>query len=86
MREITAVELRQSVKRVAARLEKDGEPVLLKVGRRPVGVIVSLRDFRERFALKAAKEERRRLIEEIRGHRIRSDVAVQRALDDLRGR
>jgi hypothetical protein len=53
--------LYQSLGRVARSLERTGEPILLKLRSRPVGVIVSLRDFRERFARKAAAEERRRM-------------------------
>jgi PHD/YefM family antitoxin component YafN of YafNO toxin-antitoxin module len=86
MKELRAVELRQSLRRLAKTLERDGEPILLKVGRRPVGVIVSLRDFRERFALKAAEEERRRLIEEILADRREGRVPVRKVLDELRGR
>jgi hypothetical protein len=37
--------------RLARALERDGQPVQLKVGRRPVGVTISLRECRERFAL-----------------------------------
>jgi PHD/YefM family antitoxin component YafN of YafNO toxin-antitoxin module len=86
MKQITAVELRQSLGRLARQIEEDGEPVLLKLGRRPIGVIVSMKDFRERFALKAAEEERRRVMDEILGDRIEGAVSVQRAIDELRGR
>ena len=84
MYEINAVELRQSLSKLARRLEKDGEPVLLKLGRKPVGVIVSLRDFRERFALKVAEEERRRLVEDILADRTRTTGPVDAALAELR--
>lgn len=86
MKELTAVELRQSLSRVARSLEADGEPILLKIGRRPVGVIVSLRDFRERFALEAARDERRKLVEEILGDRVEGAMTVDAALSGLRGR
>lgn len=86
MKELTAVELRQSLGRVARSLEKDGEPILLKIGRRPVGVIVSLRDFRERFALEAAKAERRKLVGEILEDRVDGAVTVDEALSGLRRR
>ena len=86
MKEIGAAELRQSLGRLAKRLERDGEPVLLKVGSRPVGVIVSVKDFNERFALQKASEERARLIEEITRERKRGAVPVDEVLDELRGR
>jgi PHD/YefM family antitoxin component YafN of YafNO toxin-antitoxin module len=65
MKEIGAAELRQSLGRLARRLERDGEPVLLKLGRRPVGVIVSVQDFNERFSLQKAAAERAALVEQI---------------------
>ncbi|HEY3233916.1 MAG TPA: hypothetical protein VGJ84_04335 [Polyangiaceae bacterium] len=86
MKELTAVELRQSLGKVARSLERDGQPILLKVGRRPVGVIVSMRDFRERFALKMAEEERRKLVEEILSDQQSGAVMVGQALDELRHR
>jgi PHD/YefM family antitoxin component YafN of YafNO toxin-antitoxin module len=86
MKELTAVELRQSLGKVARSLEKDGEPILLKVGRRPVGVIVSLRDFRERFALRAAEEERKKLVEEILADRRAGARSVDDTIDELRRR
>jgi hypothetical protein len=86
MREITAVELRQGLGKVARRLEREGEPVLLKLGRRPVGVIVSIKDFNERFALQAATEKRKELVEEILAHRRKPWLSVERALDEVRRR
>ena len=84
MKEVTAVELRQSLGKIARRLERDGEPILLKLGRRPVGVIVSLRDYRERFALQEAAAERQRLVDEILGDRRSGRVDVATALRELR--
>lgn len=86
MREVTAVQLRQSVRRVAVQLERDGEPVLLRLGQRPVGVIVSMRDFRERFALQVAAEERRRLVQELLARRLKNAPPASLVLDRLRGR
>lgn len=86
MREVNVVQLRQSVARLARQLEEDGEPVLLKVGNTPVGVIVSLKDFRERFALEDAKETRRRLVDEIRAERRAGGASIERVLDDVRRR
>lgn len=65
MKRVNALQLRQSLGKVIAALEKTGEPILLEKGRRPVGVIVSLRDFRERFAERDATEARVRLLEEM---------------------
>jgi PHD/YefM family antitoxin component YafN of YafNO toxin-antitoxin module len=86
MKEIGAAELRQSLGRLARRLERDGEPVLLKLGRRPVGVIVSVQDFSERFSLQKAAAERAALVEQIAGDRLESSVPVDDVLRELRGR
>jgi prevent-host-death family protein len=58
MKKVTALALRQSLGKVVAALERTGEPVLLQKGRRPVAVLISLRDFQERFVEKAAAEAR----------------------------
>ncbi|MDY0003188.1 MAG: type II toxin-antitoxin system Phd/YefM family antitoxin [Polyangia bacterium] len=90
MKEISAVQLRQSLGRLAAKLKKTGEPILLKLGREPVGVIISIQDFRERFALKDAEAERIRLVEEILADQhpglSARDPSVENALEELRGR
>jgi PHD/YefM family antitoxin component YafN of YafNO toxin-antitoxin module len=86
MRTVNAAELRQSLGRLVRNLERKGEPILLKLGSRPVGVIVSLRDFEERFAFRAAREKRRKLVEEILQDRRPGEIPVQQALDELRGR
>jgi len=65
VKEVTAAELRQAMGKVARGLERTGEPVLLELGKKPVGVLVSLKDFEERFALHDAAARRRALVEEI---------------------
>lgn len=65
MKRVNAITLRQSLGKILASLERTGEPILLERGKRPVGVIVSLRDFEERFVEKAAAEARRELMEEM---------------------
>ena len=86
MKEVTAAELRQAMGRVAKRLERTGEPVLLKLGNKPVGVIVSVKDFEERFALHDAAQRRRELMDEILADRARSETSVDEALGELRKR
>jgi hypothetical protein len=86
MKEINAVQLRQSLSRLVRDLERNGDPVILRLGRRRVGAIVSLRDFHERFVLKVAEEERKRLVDEILADRRPGAVPVQKVLDELRGR
>jgi PHD/YefM family antitoxin component YafN of YafNO toxin-antitoxin module len=90
MKEINAVQLRQSLGRLAATLKRNGEPILLKLGREEVGVIISVKDFRERFVLKEAEAQRVRLVEEILSDQhpglSAGDLSVEKALGELRGR
>jgi prevent-host-death family protein len=62
MKKVTALALRQSLGKVVAALQRTGEPVLLQKGRRPVAVLISLRDFQERFVEKAAAEAREAIL------------------------
>ena len=86
MRQVTAAELRQSVGRIARALERTGEPILLKMGQRPVAVLITLKDFKERFALKDAETERKRLVAEILADARPAGPDVDRALEELRDR
>ena len=65
MKRVNALELRQSLGKVVAALQRNGEPIILEKGRRPVAVLISLRDFQERFVEKAAAEERAQVLEEM---------------------
>ncbi len=84
MRELSAAQLRQSLGRVAGELEATGEPILLKVGRRPVGVIISMRDFEQRFTLHDAAARRVALVEEILAEATAGDMDVDAALSHVR--
>lgn len=88
MKEISAVGLRRSLKKVARSLERDGEPFLLKVGQISAGVIVSLKDYREKFTAKTAETERKALMAEIRANGLEIDgdvdAVLSAALDDVR--
>jgi prevent-host-death family protein len=65
MKRVNALELRQSLGKVVAALQRNGEPIILEKRRRPVAVLISLRDFQERFVEKAAAEARARVLEEM---------------------
>jgi PHD/YefM family antitoxin component YafN of YafNO toxin-antitoxin module len=84
MREVSAAELRQAMGKVAKRLERTGEPILLKLGNKPVGVLVSVKDFEERFALHDAAARRQALMEEVLADRITSTTGVDDVLGELR--
>ena len=89
MKTTNAIDVRRSLGRVLAELEDGGEPVVVERTGKPVAVLVSIRDFRERFGDATAREEREALVEEILRDRpkpaskSRSAVASVRA---LRGR
>ena len=61
MLRVNALELRQSLSKIIAKLKKTGEPILLEKGRVPAAVIISLEDFKKRFVDKSADEKRRHL-------------------------
>lgn len=63
MKRVSALDLRQSMGRIVARLERTGEPIVLEKGRKPVAVLISLRDFEERFVETAAAEARIRILD-----------------------
>ena len=86
IREIGAAELRQSLGRVAKRLERDGKPIILKVGRKRVGAIISIRDFEERFALQEAAGRRSELVEQILSDRRKVSRDADAAIRELRER
>ena len=88
MKEITAVDLRGSLAQLSKELDTTGEPILIRLGSKPVGVLISLQDFRERFAATVATEERKKLVDEIMRNRLplRKGQHVEEVLDDLRNR
>ena len=65
MRSVNALQLRQSLGKVVAALQRTGEPIILEKGRKPVAALISLRDFQERFVEKAAAEARKRILAEM---------------------
>ncbi len=65
MKKVNALSVRQSLGKVLRDLERTGEPILVEKGRRPAAVLITLRDFNERFVDRAAADERRRIVQEI---------------------
>jgi prevent-host-death family protein len=86
MKPLRAADLRKSLGRVARSLERTGEPIALTVRGRMVGVLISVRDWNERFTMRAAEDERRRLVAEILAERKPSAVRIEDALAELRAR
>jgi len=83
MKSVDALALRQSLGRVLKALERDGAPVLVERRRRPAAVLISLRDYQERFADRDADERRREIVERINATRV-GTRPKQTTLDMLR--
>jgi hypothetical protein len=86
MKELGAAELRRSLGKVARQLKEGGEPIILKLGDERVGVLISMRDFNQRFALERAADERQVLLNEILSDARPGSVSVDEALQQLRSR
>ncbi|NOZ84881.1 MAG: type II toxin-antitoxin system Phd/YefM family antitoxin [Deltaproteobacteria bacterium] len=83
MRKVNALFLRNRLGQVLDQLERDSEPVLVSKGRKVRAVLVTLEDFKARFLDKQAEEERKLLLERIRG--LRSEAPLSKSsLDMLR--
>lgn len=66
MKKVNALELRQSLGQVLRSLENGGEPILVERQRRPAAVLISLDDYRKRFADRDADEQRKEIVERIK--------------------
>jgi prevent-host-death family protein len=84
MKTVTTLELRQSLGRLLRALEKGGEPILIERRRKPAAVLISLEDYRRRFAGRDAGEERRAIVARIRELRF-SAPSRGTTVDLLRG-
>ena len=80
-----ASELRRALGRVLEKLERDGRPILIEKGRKPKAVLISLRDYHERFVDAVAADERERLAEEILALRARARRSRRTAVKLVRG-
>jgi prevent-host-death family protein len=88
MQKANALELRRALGKVLKRLERDGTPILIEKARRPTAVLISLRDYQERFVDAIAADERERLAEEILALRSRARRSRRTAVElvrELRG-
>lgn len=85
MKSVNALELRQSLGKVLRTLERDGGPILVERARRPSAVLISLKDYNERFVDRSADDERRAIVQRIeeiqfRAPRGRTSLDVLRSL------
>jgi len=61
-----------------------GEPILVERNGKPAAVLISLLEFRERFADVDAAEERQRLVQEVLAMRKRAKGAKRSAVEEVR--
>ena len=83
MKKINALQLRQSLGKIIESVEKSGEPILLERGRKPAAVIISIQDFKSRFADKDAEEVRKEVVGRIKAMELES-VRTESAEDLIR--
>jgi prevent-host-death family protein len=83
MKSVNALELRHSLGRVLRLLEAGGKPVLVERRSKPVAVLISLRDYQQRFADRDADEQRRAVVARIKATRF-ARPAGKTTLDVLR--
>jgi prevent-host-death family protein len=84
MKRTNALQMRRNLGLVLRQLDRDGKPVLVERNREPAAVLISIKDFRERFVDVVAAEERRRLVDEIRATRSRTRRARKPTVAMLR--
>lgn len=84
MKSINALTLRQALGRILDEMDRNG-PVLIEKGRRPRAVLISIKDWRERFMDLEASDERRSLMREILAMRSRISKDPRRVTDEVRG-
>lgn len=71
MQKANALQLRQNLGAIVDKLRKSGEPILLERDREPVGVIISIEDYKKRFVDVDADIARKKIIAEIKAAQIK---------------
>jgi len=79
-----ALELRRALGKILNQLERHGRPILIEKGRKPKAVLISLRDYNERFVDAAAADEREHLAEEILALRSRARRSRRTSVEVVR--
>ena len=87
MKTVNALQLRQSLGKVITSLTRNGQPILVEKGRKPVAVLISLKDFQERFVEKEALREREEILADIDALAMRSvdETPAVKILREIRG-
>jgi prevent-host-death family protein len=84
MKRTNALEMRRNLGKVLRLLARDGEPIVVQKNREPAAVLISLRDYHERFVDKVAEAEREHLASEILAFRRRTKPSRQSVVELIR--
>jgi prevent-host-death family protein len=69
MKSVDSLTLRRSLGRVLRQLERGGEPIIVERRRQAAAVLISLRDYRERFVEREADAQRRDVVARLKAVR-----------------
>lgn len=70
MTTVNALKLRNQLGEVLEELDREKEPILVSKQKKIRAVLIPYEEFQKRFIGKQAEEERRKLLESIRSHRV----------------
>ncbi len=87
MEEVNALKIRNNLGEILDRLAATGEPILVSKGRKLCAVLVTPQDFEERFLDYKVKEDKKRLLHEMRALRKKKKESMEsmELLRQLRG-
>jgi prevent-host-death family protein len=87
VKKVNALTIRNKLGSILDGLDSDGEPILVSKGRQPRAVIISIKDFKERFIDRQSEEDRRELMRRIEDNLAEktSDLDSLQILRQLRG-
>ena len=87
MEEVNALKIRNNLGEILDRLNATGEPILVSKGRKLCAVLVTPQDFETRFLDYKVKEDKKRLLNEIRALRKKKKESTEsiKLLRQLRG-
>jgi prevent-host-death family protein len=72
MKTTSALDMRQSLGKILDQLRKDGKPVLVEQRSQPAAVLISIDDYRKRFADVDADNLRKEIVARIKATRLKA--------------
>jgi len=83
MKPINALTLRQTLGKILDQVDRTG-PVVIEKGRRPRAVLISIKDWQERFVDLEAADERKSLMREMLSMRSSARTSTQGVVEEVR--